>query len=283
VSDFGLAKLLDLEGGQTHTGAALGTPPYMSPEQARGDSKAIGPLADVYGLGAILYELLTGRPPFLSATKQKTLEQVQTQEPVPPTRINPGLARDLEAVCLKCLEKAPARRYPSAGALADDLGRWLRGEPTLARPLQWPGRAWRYVRVHKGTASALAIWVTGLAIWVYLDPERPRQEAAYDLRHHRQVTFVPIAGKPSYSRWCLGEDTSGTYLAADGAFSIYCSELALLEIVPDPQQDAYEIRVDVRHERAGDAGEVGVYLGHRIHSTTNGQPLHYFEVPSIGV
>jgi serine/threonine-protein kinase len=265
VSDFGLAKLLNLEGGYTQTEAVLGTPAYMSPEQARGDTKAIGPLADVYGLGAILYELLTGRPPFRAATRLKTLEQVRTQDPVPPTRLNPGVERDLEAVCLKCLEKEPACRYASAGGLADDLGRWLRGEPTLARPPRWPARTWRMIRKHPFAAAALAACVVGICIglagWVYLDPDRPRRETAAVLARRLPATVIPASGKPPYSRWCLGEDTARTYIAADGGFSIYCSELALLEIVPDPQRDANEIKVGVRHERDGGAGEAGVYLG----------------------
>jgi serine/threonine-protein kinase len=132
VTDFGLAKRLD-EAGQTQTGAVLGTPNYMAPEQALGDSRAVGPHTDVHALGAILYELLTGRPPFEGATLLETLDQVRSQDPPPPGRLRPGMPRDLETICRKCLEKEPARRYASAQALADDLGRYLDGQLIHAR------------------------------------------------------------------------------------------------------------------------------------------------------
>jgi eukaryotic-like serine/threonine-protein kinase len=163
VTDFGLAKRLDLDAGPTQSGAILGTPSYMAPEQAGGHAHRIGPAADVYALGAILYELLTGRPPFKSATVMDTILQVVNDEPVPPTRLQPKLPRDLEAVCLKCLEKEPERRYASAAELADDLGRFLAGEPTRARPARWPGRLLRWARRRPAVAGLLlAVLLVGL-------------------------------------------------------------------------------------------------------------------------
>src|SRR6478672_778353 len=134
ITDFGLAKDLQSESGLTGTGAIMGTPSFMSPEQAEGKTKEIGPPTDIHALGAILYDALTGRPPYLGADPMATIMQVRLMEPVPPSRWQPGLPRDLETVCLKCLEKSPGRRYATAAELADDLGRFLNGEPVAARP-----------------------------------------------------------------------------------------------------------------------------------------------------
>ena len=131
ITDFGLAKKLD-DFGQTQTGSIMGTPSYMAPEQA-GGRKDIGPAADIYALGAILYECLTGRPPFQAATPLDTLLQVMEHAPLPPQMLNPAVPRDLQTICLKCLEKEPRQRYASAEALANDLGRWLSGETITAR------------------------------------------------------------------------------------------------------------------------------------------------------
>ena len=133
ITDFGLARRLGDDSDLTRTGTIVGTPDYMAPEQARGQAHDAGPLVDQHALGAILYELLTGRPPFRGSTPSDTIEQVRTQEPVPPTRLQPKVPRDLETICLKCLQKEPHRRYPDADALADDLDRFLDGRPVLAR------------------------------------------------------------------------------------------------------------------------------------------------------
>jgi serine/threonine-protein kinase len=160
ITDFGLAKRADTETGLTRTGAIVGTPSYMAPEQAEG-KREVGPAADVYSLGAILYELLTGRPPFQADTPIDTVLQVVAEDPVPPRKVRPKVPRDLETICLKCLEKEPRRRYPSAEALADDLGCYLQGEPIAARPPGVLGRLvrWAYRR------PALAVTLAALVLF----------------------------------------------------------------------------------------------------------------------
>jgi tetratricopeptide (TPR) repeat protein/tRNA A-37 threonylcarbamoyl transferase component Bud32 len=176
IADFGLAKQFEGEGGvcpwapRTESGAILGTPGYMAPEQA--GSGEVGPAADVYALGAILYECLTSRPPFRAATVLETLEQVRSQEPVAPGRLQLGLPRDLQTICLKCLRKEPARRYVSARELADDLGRFLRGEPIRARPAGRAERLWKWARRKPALAALVAVSGLSLAAlvaggWVY--------------------------------------------------------------------------------------------------------------------
>jgi eukaryotic-like serine/threonine-protein kinase len=166
ISDFGLAKKLDAEAGAnpgplTHNFAVFGTPSYMAPEQAEGRTQEVGPRTDVYALGAILYELLTGRPPFQAGTAVETVLRLLEDEPVPPRHLNAGVARDLEAICLKCLEKEPGRRYPSAQHLARDLHRFLSGEPVSARRPGVLGRLGRWMRRRPalaGTLLALAVF-----------------------------------------------------------------------------------------------------------------------------
>jgi tetratricopeptide (TPR) repeat protein len=171
VTDFGLARRLENNDGQTLSGAALGTPSYMAPEQARGDKCSIGPATDVYALGAILYELLTGRPPFRAETSAATLQQVIHKDPAMPRRLKAQIPRDLETICLKCLEKEPHKRYSTAATLAEDLRRFERGEPIAARPagaiergLHWFGRR-PAVAVGLCAALLMAVAMGGGGLW----------------------------------------------------------------------------------------------------------------------
>jgi tetratricopeptide (TPR) repeat protein len=154
ITDFGLAKRVASNDGHTQSGQIMGSPSYMAPEQARGDSRNVGPPADVYALGAILYEMLTGRPPFKGETPMETVRQVVDDDPVTPSRLVPRVPRDLETICLKCLHKDPARRYATAGALADDLRRYLDGKPIAARRTPAWERAAKWVRRRPTAALA---------------------------------------------------------------------------------------------------------------------------------
>jgi sugar lactone lactonase YvrE/tRNA A-37 threonylcarbamoyl transferase component Bud32 len=157
IADFGLAKKLDASGARTQSGAILGTPSYMAPEQAAGKISAIGPSTDVYALGAILYELLTGRPPFKAAMPLDTVLQVLQHGPVSPRKLQPKTPRDLEAICLKCLEKEAGRRYARAAALADDLERWTAGKPVRARPVSAIARLAKWSRRKPALAAILLL------------------------------------------------------------------------------------------------------------------------------
>jgi WD40 repeat protein len=197
VTDFGLAKRLESEpgvstpGGLTVSGAIMGTPSYMAPEQAGGKSRGIGPAADIYALGAILYECLTGRPPFKAATPLETVLQVIGDDPVPPARLNPRVPRDLETICLKCLQKDPSKRYDSAEALVTDIARFLKGHPVHARPSTAWARGCKWAKRHPGVAISVAVIVAvaatgfGLTAWQWR-----RAKAALDdaVQAHTEAT-----------------------------------------------------------------------------------------------
>jgi serine/threonine-protein kinase len=188
IADFGLARHFDGGPAVTRTGARVGTPSYMAPEQALGNARAVGPAADVYALGAILYEMLTGRPPFRGETAAETERQVIAEEPVPPARLNTKVPRDLETICLKCLHKDPQRRYLTAAALAEDVRRFQRGEPIAARPAGLPERTAKWVRRHPTLAATLAaslllaVALVLVSLWLAVQQAHERDAFEADLK-----------------------------------------------------------------------------------------------------
>jgi len=186
LTDFGLARLVEKDSNLTRTTAMLGTPSYMSPEQARGEAKQLTTAVDVYGLGAVFYELLTGHPPFTGSTTMETVRQVLEKEPRRPSMMRAAVDRDLETICLKCLEKEPARRYRSAEALAEDLERWLGHEPILARPARPAERFAKWVRRNRTAFAALVsivvVLTAGLTVSIW---QAVRARDAEELAYHR--------------------------------------------------------------------------------------------------
>ena len=198
IADFGLAKRLEENSHLTETGMVMGTPSYMAPEQAAGHNRELGPAADLYSLGAILYELLTGRPPLLGATAVETLHLVLDQDPLPPRSLQPHVPRDLETICLKCLHKAPLRRYASAGKLADDLRRFLAGDPIRARPIGTTERLVRWCRKHPAVAvltAAVFLLLAAVAGTASVGYVHTTRALASEERQHREAQLLRTAAE----------------------------------------------------------------------------------------
>jgi len=207
ITDFGLAKELEQDQQLSQDGSVVGTPAFMSPEQARGASD-VGPLTDVYGLGAVLYCLLTGRPPFQGAKPTDTLLQVIHNEPVEPIKLQPGIPKDLDTICLKCLQKDPLQRYADANALADDLGRFLRDEPILARPVGRGERVWRWCRRNPWVATAsgiaavlaLVVMIGGPVTAAVIYEQKEDVTKAKDVAEQKELLAIENAAEANAAR-----------------------------------------------------------------------------------
>lgn len=249
LTDFGLAKVLGEGLDVTLTGQALGSPNYMAPEQAAGRHEIVGPAADLYSLGAILYHLLTGRPPFLAATLTGTLRQVLESEPVAPRQLNPHLPRDLETLCLKCLDKQPERRLATAGALAEELDRFLQGEPIRARPIGAAERSLRWCRRNPrlaGLGAALMLCVLTVVVlggWARVQAVRARRAETLEREQRRTVEAQKEDLRQRLVRSCL---EAGDRLAESGdttgALAWYVEAFGLDAGHPE-DEDAHRLRI----------------------------------------
>ena len=254
VSDFSLAKRLDRDDNVTRGTGALGTPGYMPPEQISKRNGELGPWSDVYGLGATLYYLLTGRAPFIGETSEAIIPQVLTNPPTRPRAIRPDISLDLEGIVIKCLEKDPKDRYQTMSKLAADLDRVLAGQKPVAPPLTRWRRTKRWVRCNRRGIAASAVlllllggmFALGTAVREWRKPEDPLKTMQKDLAAGREVELVPEKGKPLWHRWVLGSPEIGTSPTGDGSCSFESVSRSMLELCPDPMVDHYRLRAEIR-------------------------------------
>jgi serine/threonine-protein kinase len=286
VADFGLAKLLDDTGAlHTVTGVVLGTPAYMAPEQAEGHGQNVGPAADIWGLGILLYECLTGKHPFKTGSRVETLARVQAADVDRPSLHCPGLHPDLEAICLHSLQKEPKRRYLSAAKLADDLERWLDGRPTEARPLTHLQRLGRTLRRHKKrlALATVLLGLTALALATWTTPrpnptgatERARLQIEESLARGETVTLVPKRGGPLWCEWVPGGYVGQITTSPEGFLEVSAWSSARLTLVRDPRVEHFLLRAEVRHDRAEKGAGVGLFVCQQVSATSDGF-VHFF-------
>jgi hypothetical protein len=291
VTDFGLAKLMDSDLELTRSGQQLGTPAYMAPEQSYARHAEVTPRSDVWSLGVLLYELVTRRRPFEGPSVDEIFHKIRSEDPARPSKLRSEVDRSLETIILKCLEKDPARRYQNAGELADELGRWQRGEPILARPEGWGRRFRRFVRRNPMVAVAavsIVVVAVGWAAYLhYTDPDRPLREIHAKLAKGEAATLIGEKGGPRWSRWVLGEGLAKVGAAGDGYFTVSTTlddTQQLLCVLDDPQIDRYRIDVEIRHNSTRRSGVAGIIFGHRVQRKATASEHTYFEIsfPELG-
>lgn len=267
--------------GLTREGTILGTHGFMPPEHAGVSREGTSTSADVYSLGAILYKILTGKTLFEGAPAGDAIRQLRECAPARPRIVDSKIDARLEAVCLKCLEKEPKNRYPSAEALADDLDRWLKGEPPLAWPMPWRMRAWRAVRRHLLLGSAAMLFGAAAAtvffVYYYFDPERVPLALEEKARNGR-VVLIGEAGPPTWSHWNVGEDGAVATSALDQPFSFTIQELGRIELLRKVGVPRYRFSAQVKHDIAFGSSFVGIYLGHHRIQSDEGLKRYWFDV-----
>jgi serine/threonine-protein kinase len=294
VSDFGLAKRLDHDDLLTPGTGTLGTPGFMPPEQISRKNGEISPASDTYGLGATLFSLLTGKPPFGPGDPAEVMHQVLT-DPVPRVRAaRPEVLPELEGIVVKCLEKDQADRYPTAAALADDLDRFLAGQKPVAPPLTRWRRARRWAARHRtriGGALLVAALVLGAFVLAkFLGPSAD-PEAAYlararaDLARGKTVTLIGASGRPAYYHWRVGQGEVVPLAEGDDTFSFLARDYAFLELFPDPGIDCYAVSAEIQHVQTAGAlaatplpglHPVGLYFAHDLQPGPGDTRVHTF-------
>jgi serine/threonine-protein kinase len=296
VTDFGLAKLLDDAAELTASQATVGTVGYMAPEQAAGRASDISRRTDVYALGVVLYECLTGRTPFAGGTKEETLARILAGDPVPPSRLAPAVDRDLETICLACLRPRPAGRYATAAALADDLGRWLAGEPISRRPDGVLRKAGRWARRRAATLGVIGVMGvgSGIGVGIGLRPPADAREttgasaevrATVALRGWNEsiragfpAVLIGPTGPPGSVNWLTGGAAGRTWAdPRDGSFSAQSEATGMLELLPRVHARRFSVRAEIRHDQGTPASAVGLYVGRSdALSRTGGDRIHRY-------
>jgi serine/threonine protein kinase len=291
VTDFGLAKRTDRDDGLTRSSDPLGTPRYMSPEAAAGRFADVGPPSDVYGLGATLYHLLTGRPPFTGETHNQVIRQVLHDLPARPRALRSELSPDLEAIVVKAMEKNPANRYPTAGALADDLRRFLAGQQPAA-PVLSPSRRFSRWLTHHRKQIGIVAGIAALAVLLFVagrqtrkqpPPRDPRDTIRDEIVAGKSARLLNADGRPRWSAWPI--DLQELQFESDegGTCSFFSKEPSVLLMLDDPGVDSYDVQAEIcQKQKYGDfdktsnrdANQVGLVLAYSGHDGPKGGRIH---------
>lgn len=262
LADFGLVKLEGSSINLTASSAMLGTPPYMAPEQIR-TAKESHKSADIWALGVILYEVLTGRLPFQHDELPQLFRQIQFSSPSRPRGLRKEIDPGLERIILRCLEKEPEERYPSAAALADDLARWQRGEAVRRDRWEWISKQFRRVRRHPKTAAAITLGLLLLGLGInftrdYLDDQRALRPAMAALARGEKVTLIGETGGPLWYREVVGK--AEMYPSNRTPLEIKTMGACILELYPGPLPTQFRLEAEVLHEKAANDSEIGIFI-----------------------
>jgi serine/threonine-protein kinase len=282
LSDFGLVKLMEeSDEDLTKTNQRLGTPAYMAPEQTGLSKHKIGRHSDLWALGVLLFELVTQTRPFKGHEHSELFQKIATEEPPRPRKVRADIDAGLESIILKCLEKDPADRYGSAAELADELGRWRRGEALQTQPDNFWRRLKRRARRHPGRvalgAAVLAAALLMPAALYITHPDRAHDAIVRTLREGSEAHLIGARGRPAWLEPVLGK-TGAASVNPEGLFTLSAWDTSLWRLCKDPQLEAYRFQARVRHERSADGGRVGIFVSHDATRVADGQAHFYFKL-----